>query len=117
MNPNLLLSVAQALTSMLSSNPNIPKGVMEGATAAEASLAVILNTIHNTSGGVSVDPATILAAIGGIVAALQADPNLPQNVLAQVQSLDKAITAALGADAAARQTVDPSILKHIDPIT
>ena len=34
MNPNLLLSVAQALTSMLSSNPNIPKGVMEGATAA-----------------------------------------------------------------------------------
>jgi hypothetical protein len=53
----------------------------------------------------------------GIVAALQADPNLPQNVLAEVQSLNKAITAALAADSAAQQTVDPSTLKHIDPIT
>jgi hypothetical protein len=53
----------------------------------------------------------------GIVAALQADQNLPQNVLAEVQSLNKAITAALAADSAAQQTVDPFTLKHIDPIT
>jgi hypothetical protein len=52
----------------------------------------------------------------GIVAALQADPNLPQDVLAEVQSLNMAITAALAADSAAQRTVDPSTLKRIDPI-
>ena len=116
MNPTLLLSLTQALTGVLASNPNIPKEIGQGAVAAEASLAVIVNTIHNTSGGVPLNPSTILAAIGGIVAALQADPNLPQNVLAEVQSLNKAITVALSADSAAQQAVDPSILKHIDPI-
>ena len=60
---------------------------------------------------------TTRAERGGIVAALQSDPNLPQNVMAEVQSLNKAITAALAADSAAQQTVDPSTLKHIDPIT
>ncbi len=117
MNPTLLLSLSQALTGVLASNPNIPKEVSQGALAAEASLTVILNTIHNSAGGVSLDPSTILAAIGGIAAALQADPNLPKNVLAEVQSLSKAISAALAADSAARSAVDPSILKHIDPIT
>ncbi len=117
MNPSLLLSLTQALTGVLAANPNIPKGISQGAVAAEASLAVIVNTIHNASGGVSINPSTILAAIGGIVAALQADPNLPKNVLAEVQSLNNAITAALGADSDAQQVVDPTKLKHIDPIT
>ena len=116
MNSTLLLSLAQALTGVLTSNPNIPKGIGQTAVAAEASLAAIVNAIHSTSGGVSLNPSTILAAIGGIVAALQADPNLPKNVLAEVQSLDKAISAALAADSAAQQVVDPSTLKHIDPI-
>jgi len=63
------------------------------------------------------NPATILVAIGGVIAALQSDPNLPQNVLGKVQSLNKAAQAALAADATAQQRVDPSTLKRIEPIS
>jgi hypothetical protein len=116
MNLTLLLSLIQVLTGVLTSNPNVPKGIGQVAADAEVSLAAIFTAIHSSSGGLSLNPSTILAAIAGVVAALQSDPNLPKDVLAKVQSLNKAITSALAADSAAQQAVDPSKLKRIEPI-
>ncbi len=116
MNSTLLLSLVQVLTGVLNTNPNVPKRIGVIAADAESSVAAILAAIHSGSGGVSLNPATLLAAIGGIIAALQSDPNLPQDVLARVQSLNKAIKAALDADKAAQQRVDPSTLKRIEPV-
>ena len=116
MNSTLLLSLVQVLTGALQNNPNVPKGIGQIAGDAGSSVAAILAAIHSGSGDVALNPATILAAIGGVISALQSDPNLPQNVLAKLQSLNNAVQAGLAADATARQTVDPSTLKHIDPI-
>lgn len=116
MNSILVLSLIQVLTGVLTSNPNVPKGIGQVAANTEASLAAIFTAIHSSPGGVSLDPSTILAAIAGVVAALQSDPNLPKDVLAKVQSLNKAITSALAADSAAQQAVDASKLKRIEPI-
>jgi hypothetical protein len=116
MNPTLLLSLAQVMTGVLKANPEVPKSISQIATDAESSIAAILVAIQGGAGGFSLNPGTILAAIGGVVAALQSDPNLPQGVLAKVQSLNKALAAALEADKVARQKVDPSILKPIERI-
>jgi uncharacterized protein (UPF0147 family) len=116
MNSTLLLSLVQVLTGVLTSNPNVPKNIGQVAASAETSLAAIFTAIQRSSGGVSLNPSTILAAIAGVVTALQADPNLPKDVLAKIQSMNKAITSALAADSAAQQVVDPSQLKRIDPI-
>ena len=117
MNTTLLLSLVQVLTGTLQASPNVPKGIGQIAADAGTSVAAILTAIHSGSGEVALNPATILAAIGGVIAALQSDPNLPQNVLAKVQSLNKAVQAALAADVTAQQRVDPSTLKRIEPIS
>jgi hypothetical protein len=116
MNSTLLLSLVQVLTGTLQANPNVPKGISQIAADAGSSVAAILVTIHSGAGEVALNAETILAAIGGVITALQSDPNLPKNVLAKVQSLNNAVQAALAADAAAQQRVDPSTLKRIEPI-
>jgi hypothetical protein len=116
MNSTLLLSLVQVLTGTLQANPNVPKGISQIAADAGSSVAAILVAIHSGSGEVALNPGTILAAIGGVITALQSDPNLPKNVLAKVQSLNNAVQAALAADASAQQRVDPSTLKRIEPI-
>ncbi len=116
MNPTLLLSIVQVLTGVLKTNPEVPPSISQIAGDAESSVAAILAAIHSDAGERLLNPGTVLAAIGGVVAALQSDPNLPQAVLAKVQSLNNALAAALAADKAAQQKVDPTILKPIEHI-
>ena len=49
---------------------------------------------------------TILAAWLGVIQALKADPNLPQNTLSAIAQLEKAVAAALMNDVQASAAVD-----------
>jgi hypothetical protein len=55
-----------------------------------------------------------LVALG--IAALKAIPQIDPKILGYIQTADNAINAALAAVHQAKQGVDPTLLKPIDPV-
>ena len=102
---SLLPVVVQAI-------PSLTAGVKQIITDIAVSLGAI------SASGVVQGPSTssILLALSGVIAALKAEPNVPTNVLNLINALDLAAQAALSADTAAQQTVNPGTLQPITPI-
>jgi hypothetical protein len=116
--PALILSLISILAGVLKANPQIPTQVGQVVSDVSGSLAVLFSNLMNSkTGQVQLSPTTIIAAIGGVIVALKQDPNLPQDLLAKLNSLDQALSAALVADKLASQTVDYSTLHAIAPVT
>lgn len=98
-------------------------GIVQGIPGINALTKQIVNDIYQSFSAIvasgvttTVTPQTVIAAIAGITAALKADPNLPADKLALIAALESAAAAALAADQAAQQKVDPSILQPIAPL-
>lgn len=96
---------------------------VQGIPQISPQIKSIVIDIYNALSGVlksnvttTLNPATILAALSGVIAALKSDPNLPQDKLALVAALESAAAAALAADQLAQKQVDPSQLHPITPL-
>lgn len=104
------------LTSLL---PVVIQGVPSIAAETKQILLDITNSVHAvaTSGVLQAqNTTTVLTALAGVIAALKAEPNIPQPILDLIGSLDRAAQAALAADAAAQKLVDPTVLQPIQPV-
>jgi hypothetical protein len=102
---------------VLKSNPQIPAQVGQVVSDISGSVAVLFSNIMNSkTGQIQLSATTMIAAIGGVIVALKQDPSLPKDVLDKLDSLDRALQAALVADKLAQQTVDYSTLHTIAPV-
>lgn len=108
----IALLIASLVAGIVQGEPQISANIRQIVQDVYRSLSAIVS-----SGATStVNPATILAALSGVIAALKADPNLPADKLALISAIDNAILAALAADKVAQQGVDPTQLKPIEPL-
>lgn len=82
-----------------------------GDVAGSLSALVASGVIQQTNAS------TVLNALAGVLAALQAEPNIPPETLKLIQALTRAAQAATAADTAAQQKVDPTTLQPITPIS
>jgi hypothetical protein len=110
------MAIALLIASLLAS-------VVQGIPQISPQIKQIVLDIYNALSGVissgattTLNPATILAALASVIAALKADPNLPQDKLALIAAIESAAAAALAADQLAQQKVDPSTLHPITPL-
>jgi hypothetical protein len=116
MTPALILSLVSILAGVLKQNPQIPGQVGQVVGDVAASLAAIFASLMGSNQTVTLNPLTIISAIGGVIVALKTDPNLPADVLAKLDSLDRALQAAIIADKLAQTQVDYTQLRPITPI-
>ena len=110
---NIVLLFASLLASVVQSTPQISSTMKQIVLDIYGSVSAIVNSGATTT----LDPQTILVALAGVIATLKADPNLPAEKLAIVGALESAAAAALSADTAAQQKVDPTQLKQVTPIS
>lgn len=104
--------IASLLAAIVQGVPQISAEIKSIVTAISTSLGAVV-----ASGVTSaVNPNTVLAALSGVITALRAIPNLPQTTLQIIQDLEQATVAALAADQAAQQKVDPTTLHPITPV-
>lgn len=109
---NLALLIASLAASIVQSTPQISSTIKQIVTDIYTSFSAVVASGVTTS----LNPNTVLAGLAGVLAALKADPNLPADKLAIVQALENAAAAALVADQAAQQKVDPTTLQPITPL-
>lgn len=109
---NLALLITSLLASVLQSTPQVSSTIKEIAMDVYRALSGIVSSGVTTT----LNPATVLQALAALIAALKADPNLPADKLALVGALESAASAALAADTAAQQKVDPTTLHPISPL-
>ena len=98
-------------------------GVVQNIPQISSTIKGIIADIYNSLSAVvasgvttNLNPSIVLASLAGVIAALQAEPNIPQPVLAIIAGLDDAVAAALAADKQAQVVVDPTQLKPVEPL-
>lgn len=98
-------------------------GIVEGIPQVPAYIKSILMGIMGSLSAVSssgvlsgLNPATFLAALAGVIAALKAVPQIPADKLQLIADLEAALAAALAADKQASIQVDPTQLQPITPL-
>ncbi len=104
--------IASLAAGIIQSTPQISSGIKQIVTDIYTSFSAVVAS--GVTSGVS--PTLVLTAIAGVLAALKSDPSLPADKLALVAALESAASAALIADQAAQQKVDPTVLHPIQPI-
>lgn len=109
---NLALLIASLVSATLQGIPGLSSSIKQLVTDIASSLSAVISSGVTTT----LQPATILTALAGVIAALRADPKLPQQALGILAGLDDAIAAALTADKQAQLRVDPSLLVPIAPL-
>lgn len=112
MNLSLVLLLAQLANAVVQSTPQIGSTIKQIITDIAGSLSAVI------ASGVTanVEPATVLAALAGVLSVLQSDPNVPQDKLAIIASVQRAVAAGIAADKEAQQGVDTSKLTPIAPL-
>ncbi len=108
----LALLIASLVASVVQSTPQISSTIRQIVMDIYNSLSAVVasGVVDNPDAG------TVLKALAGVIAALKVDPSLPADKLALVVALESAAAAALAADIAAQQKVDPTTLKPIEPL-
>jgi hypothetical protein len=109
---SIALLIASLLSGVIQGIPQISALWKQIVADIDASLSAVVASGVTTT----VNPSTILQALAGVIAALKADPNLPADKLALIAALESAAVAALAADQAAQQKVDPGTLQPITPL-
>ncbi len=109
---NLALLIASLAASIIQSTPQVSAAIKQIVMDIYQSFSAVVSSGVTSS----VNPNTVLAALAGVLAALKADPNLPADKLSLIQALEEAAGAALAADTAAQQKVDPTTLQPIAPL-
>lgn len=110
---NIVLLIAALATGIISDpNLKISSTIKQIITDIYTSFSAIVSSGVTTT----LNPTTVLAALAGVLAALKADPNLPADKLSLIVALESAAAAALVADQAAQQKVDPTTLQPIAPL-
>lgn len=104
--------IASLLAAVIQGVPQISAEIKSIITAISTSLSAVVSSGVTST----VNPATVLAALAGVITALKAIPNLPQATLQVILDLESAAGAALAADQQAQQKVDPSQLQPITPV-
>ena len=116
MNSILVLSLIQVLTGVLTSNPNIPKGIGQVAAQHGNIVGSDLHCHSQQSRRSVARPVNHIGRDCWCSRRLAIRSELADGRVGESSSLNKAITSALAADSAAQQAVDPSKLKRIEPI-
>ena len=113
---SLALLIASLVASAIGTIPSIPAALKTAISAISATLGVLIkNDI-----GVAGTPTTvslILATLQEVVVQLKSVEGLSGSVLADIAVLDNALTAAVAANTAAGQKVDPTQLQPIAPVS
>ena len=109
---NFALLIASLLAGIVQATPQISASIKQIVQDVYGSLsAVVASCVTN-----GLNPSTVLAALSGVITALKADPTLPASTLNLISALETAAAAALAADQAAQQQVNPATLAPIAPI-
>ncbi len=109
---NIVLLITSLLPVAASAIPGLSSTVKQIITDIAQSLGAMAASGVLQAQNVS----TVLAALAGVIAALKAEPNIPPDVLNLISALERAAAAALAADQAAQQKVDPGTLQPIAPV-
>jgi len=110
---SIILLISSLLAAAVEGVPQIPapiKTIISGITGS-------VTAIGASGVTTTLNPATILTALQGVITQLKAIPQLPQTTLSVIAGLDDAIAAALAADTVAQQAVNPALLHPITPIS
>lgn len=101
---------------------SLAAGVIQG-TGVSSSIKQLAISLSNGFAAVvgsgvatSLNPATFLSALSGVIAAAKSDPAITPAEAQILTGLNDALVAALTADAAAQLKIDPTQLKPITPI-
>ena len=91
-------------------------GVSSSIKSLATSLANGFSAIVGSGVTTSLNPATFMAALSGVIAAAKSDPAITPAEAQILTGLNDALATALAADAQAQLKVDPSVLKPIAPL-
>jgi hypothetical protein len=109
---NLALLIASLVAAAIQGLPSISQNIKQLVSAIAGSLSAVLSSGVTSN----ITPATVYAAIDGVLTQLMKDPALPQNELAVLASLNDALQAAIQADKQAQTGVDPTKIQPITPV-
>ena len=118
MNPNLLQILFSSIPAVLGT---LATGGIAPPLVASLTgnlLGPVESLIASIKSGQSktADALAALAALSGVIAVLKSQPNLPADKLTMIENVDKDVTAALKAYAAAENGYDQSLYLPIAPV-
>lgn len=112
---SVIFSALPLILSVLSGSGLVPATV---ASLTGNLLGPVETLIASIKSGQSktADALAALAALSGVIAVLKSQPNLPADKLTMIENVDKDVTAALKAYAAAENGYDQSLYLPIAPV-
>jgi hypothetical protein len=109
---NIILLITSLLPVVASAIPGLSATIKQIIADVSKSIGAVASSGVLQAQNVS----TVLAALAGVIAALKAEPNIPPAILDLIGALERAAAAALAADQAAQQKIDPTTLQPITPL-
>jgi hypothetical protein len=111
----IITTLVNVLLAALQADGIVSPSISSLVTGLESIIAPLVSKLSSGSGTTS-DVLAVLGALSGAITVLKSNTSISGTVLAQINDLDEAVSAALAAYVQAGVAVTPSTLTPITPV-